>query len=98
MPEAQDQSLNLQVVTELANYRPEYITLVIPTNALEELAKIIKGIILDAEAIAHDADNADNVTNADYVYDIIASMGDVARIIEDKASNALRVLRDVFGA
>jgi len=95
MPEAQDQSLNLQVVTELANYRPEYITLVIPTNALEELARILRGIILDADAIAHDADNVDNIND---VYGLIASMGDVAKNIEDRANNALSILRDVFGA
>jgi hypothetical protein len=98
MPEVQDQSLNLQAVTELASYKPEYLTLMIPTEALEELAKMLKGIILDAEAIAHDAGNVDNVTNADYVYDLIGTMGDVARNIEDKANEALRILRDVFGA
>jgi hypothetical protein len=95
MPEVQDQSLNLQAVTELASYKPEYLTLMIPTEALEELAKMLKGIILDAEAIAHDADN---VTNADYVYDLIGTMGDVARNIEDKANEALRILREVLGA
>jgi hypothetical protein len=93
MPEAQE--LNLQTVTELANYKPEYITLTIPTEALEELAKILKGIILDAEAIAHDADNVDNVND---VYGLITSMGDVARNIEDKANEALRILREVLGA
>ena len=93
MPETQE--LNLQTVVELANYRPEYITLMVPANALEELSKILKGIILDAGAIAHDADNVDNIND---VYGLIASMGDVARNIIDKANNALRVLRDVFGA
>jgi hypothetical protein len=95
MPEAQE--LNLKTVTELANYRPEYVTLMVPTNALEELAKILKGIILDAEAISHDADN-DDVYSADDVYDLISAMGDVARNIEDKANEALRILREVFGA
>ena len=95
MPEAQE--LNLKTVTELANYRPEYLTLMVPANALEELAKILKGIILDAEAIAHDADN-DDVYSADDVYDLISAMGDVARNIEDKANEALRILREVFGA
>jgi len=94
MPEAQE--LNLKTVTELANYRPEYVTLMVPTNALEELAKILKGIILDAEAIAHDAGNDD--ASADDVYDLISAMGDVARNIEDKANEALRILREVFGA
>jgi hypothetical protein len=93
MPEAQE--LNLKTVVELANYRPEYVTLMVPANALEELAKILKGIILDADAIAHDAGNVDNVND---VYGLIASMGDVARNIIDKANNALRVLREVFGA
>jgi len=93
MPETQE--LNLQTVVELANYRPEYITLMVPANALEELVKIIKGIILDADAIAHDADNVDNIND---VYGLIASMGDVARNIIDKANNALGILRDVFGA
>jgi hypothetical protein len=91
MPEAQE--LNLQTVVELANYKPE--TLTIPTNALEELAKILKGITLDAEAIAHDADNVDNLDDA---YGLITSMGDVARNIEDKANEALRILREVLGA
>ena len=94
MPETQE--LNLKTVTELANYRPEYVTLMVPTNALEELAKILKGIILDAEAIAHDAGNDD--ASADDVYDLISAMGDVARNIEDKANEALRILREVFGA
>jgi hypothetical protein len=93
MPEAQE--LNLKTVVKLVNYKPEYVTLMIPTNALEELAKILKGIILDAEAIAHDANNVDNVND---VYGLVASMGDVARNIEDKANNALRILREVFGA
>jgi len=97
MPKAQDQSLNLQAVTELANYKPEYITLMVPANALEELVKILKGIILDAEAISHDAGN-DNVYSADDVYDLISAMGDVARNIIDKANNALSILKDVFGA
>jgi len=96
MPEAQE--LNLKTVTELANYKPEYVTLMVPTNALEELAKILRGIILDADAISHDAGNAGNVTNADDVYDLISAMGDVARNIEDKANEALRILREVFGA
>jgi len=95
MPEVQDQSLNLQAVTELASYKPEYVTLMIPTEALEELAKMLKGIILDAEAIAHDADNVDNVND---VYGLVASMGDVARNIIDRANNALSILREVFGA
>jgi len=95
MPEVQDQSLNLQAVTELSNYKPEYVTLMIPTEALEELAKMLKGIILDAEAIAHDADNVDNVND---VYGLVASMGDVARNIIDRANNALSILREVFGA
>jgi len=95
MPEAQGQSLNLQVVTELVAYKPEYRTLMVPTEALEELVKIIKGIILDADAIAHDADNVDNIND---VYGLIASMGDVARNIIDRANNALSILRDVFGA
>jgi len=95
MPEVQDQSLNLQAVTELASYKPEYLTLMIPTEALEELAKMLKGIILDAEAIAHDADNVDNVND---VYGLVASMGDVARNIIDRANNALSILREVFGA
>ena len=94
MPEAQE--LNLQTVTELANYKPEYVTLMIPTEALEELAKILRGIILDAEAISHDADNDD--ASADDVYDLISAMGDVARNIEDKANEALRILREVLGA
>jgi len=94
MPETQE--LNLKTVTELANYRPEYLTLMVPTNALEELAKILKGIILDAEAIAHDAGNDD--ASVDDVYDLISAMGDVARNIEDKANEALRILREVFGA
>jgi len=94
MPEAQE--LNLKTVTELANYKPEYVTLMIPTEALEELAKILRGIILDAEAISHDADNDD--ASADDVYDLISAMGDVARNIEDKANDALRILREVFGA
>jgi len=93
MPEAQE--LNLQTVAELANYKPEYLTLMVPTNALEELVKILKGIILDAEAIAHDADNVDDIND---VYGLVTSMGDVARNIEDKANNALSILRDVFGA
>jgi len=95
MPEVQDQSLNLQAVTELSSYKPEYLTLMIPTEALEELAKMLKGIILDAEAIAHDADNVDNVND---VYGLVASMGDVARNIIDRANNALSILREVFGA
>jgi len=95
MPEVQDQSLNLQAVTELSSYKPEYLTLMIPTEALEELAKMLKGIILDAEAIAHDADNVDNVND---VYGLVASMGDVARNIIDKANNALSILREIFGA
>jgi hypothetical protein len=95
MPEVQDQSLNLQAVTELASYKPEYLILMIPTEALEELAKMLKGIILDAEAIAHDAGNVDNVND---VYGLVASMGDVARNIEDKANEALRILREVLGA
>jgi hypothetical protein len=70
MPEAQE--LNLKTVVELANYRPEYVTLMVPANALEELAKILKGIILDAEAIAHDAGNVDNVND---VYGLIPQWG-----------------------
>ena len=94
MPEAQE--LNLKTVTELANYRPEYLTLMVPANALEELAKILKGIILDAEAIAHDADN-DDVYSADDVYDLLGTIGDVARDIVDKANDALDSIRSVFG-
>jgi hypothetical protein len=79
---------------ELANYKPSYIVMMVPTEVIEDLIKALNSIIRKAEAIAHDADNADNTDNA---YDLIGSMGDVARGIIDEASEALGSIRRAFG-
>ena len=92
MPE---QDFNLTPAVELANYKPSYVTMMVPTDAIEDLVKVLRVIIRKAEAIAHDAGVDD--ASADDVYDLLGAIGDVARDIIDKASNALDSIRSVFG-
>ncbi len=91
MPEQDD----LTPVVELANYKPSYVTMMVPTEAIEDLIKVLRVIVRKAEAIVHDTGVDD--ASADDVYDLLDTIGDVARDIIDKANDALDGIRSVFG-
>jgi len=92
MPE---QDFDLTPVVELANYKPSYVAMMVPTDAIEDLVKVLRVIVRKAEAIVHDTGVDD--ASADDVYDLLGTIGDVARDIIDKANDALDSIRSVFG-
>ena len=92
MPE---QDFDLTPAVELANYKPSYVTMMVPTEAIEDLIKVLRVIVRKAEAIVHDTGVDD--ASADDVYDLLGTIGDVARDIVDKANDALDSIRSVFG-
>jgi hypothetical protein len=95
MPGQPTQDLDLTPVVELANYKPSYVAMMVPIEAIEDLVKVLRVIIRKAGAIAHDTGNDD--ATADDVYDLLGTIGDVARDIIDEANNALDSIRRVFG-